>query len=282
MTADRRQPPPESTSPGGGLRNPGTGGEEPPVLDQVFDKDSLYALRAAVAAHGSRAGLAEGRLGDLVLAVHELASNAICHGAGHGRLRIWMTTGTLRCEVSDDGPAQAAGQDDGGVAFDVRDPAQWNIAPGHGLWMIRQIADQVSMRGGSAGTVAVFTLVLPGQQPSFRLVRQARDRCVLLSVTGPFDLGSAGQLTAAVDDLTADGRALSLVVDLSGLTGWDSSGLAALITIQQRVTAQTGAQMIVAGPPGQLEQRLRDAALPCRFTLAKSVDDALGMLTSPP
>jgi anti-anti-sigma factor len=149
--------------------------------------------------------------------------------------------------------------------------------------MIRQIADQVSMRGGSAGTVAVFTFVLPGQQPSFRLVRQARDRCILLSVTGPLDLGSAGQLTAAVDDLTADGLALSLVVDLSGLTGWDSSGLAALITTQQQVTNRAGAQLIVAGLPGQLEQRLRDAAaLSSRFTLAKNVDAALGMLTSPP
>ncbi len=37
------------TSPGSGRRDPDTGVEEPPVLDQVFDKDSLYALRAAVA-----------------------------------------------------------------------------------------------------------------------------------------------------------------------------------------------------------------------------------------
>ena len=277
MTGDRRQPPPESTSPGGALRDPGTGAEEPPVLDQAFDKDSLYALRAAVAAHGSQAGLAEGRLGDLVLAVHELASNAIQHGAGHGRLRIWIIAGTLRCEVTDDGPAQAAGQDEGAAA-DIRDPAQWNIAPGHGLWMIRQIADQASMRGGSAGTVAAFTFGLPARPPSFRLVRQDRDRCRLLAVTGQLDLGSAGQLTRAVDDLAADDLAPSLILDLSGLTGWDSSGLAALITTQQRVTARAGAQLIVAGLPGQLEQRLRDAALPRRFTLAKNVDDAMGRL----
>src|SRR3989442_14315536 len=115
MTDDalRRQPP-ERRSPGGGSLGAGAdpgGGEEPPVLDQVFDGDSLYALRAAVAAHGLQAGLAEGRVGDLVLAVHELAANAVCHGAGRGRLRMWYAGGTLRCEVSDDGPPHAAGPD---------------------------------------------------------------------------------------------------------------------------------------------------------------------------
>ena len=55
-----------------------------PILDQVFDADSLYALRAAVAAHGAQAGLPPGRADDLVIAVHELAANAVRHGAGHG------------------------------------------------------------------------------------------------------------------------------------------------------------------------------------------------------
>src|SRR5216683_1269436 len=81
--------------------------QEPPALDQVFDGDSLYALRAAVAAHGLQAGLAEGRLGDLVLAVHELAANAVRHGGGRGRLQIWDTGGMLRCEVTDDGAGRS-------------------------------------------------------------------------------------------------------------------------------------------------------------------------------
>jgi Histidine kinase-like ATPase domain len=89
MTGDaRHQQPPEHRPPGG--RSPGadTGDRQPPaVLDQGFDNDSLYALREAVAAHAMQAGLAEGRVGDLVLAVHELASNAIRHGGGRGRLR---------------------------------------------------------------------------------------------------------------------------------------------------------------------------------------------------
>src|SRR6266481_5226802 len=74
-----------------------------PILDQAFDAGSLYALRAAVAAHVSQAGLAPGRSDDLVIAVHELAANAVRHGAGHGRLRIWRSDQALLCEVSDDG-----------------------------------------------------------------------------------------------------------------------------------------------------------------------------------
>ena len=56
----------------------------------------------------------------------------------------------------------------------------------------------------------------------------------MLSITGQLDLSSADQFTRAVDDPTADGLALSLILDLPGLTGWDSSGLATLITTQQR------------------------------------------------
>src|ERR1700727_3014048 len=94
-----------------------------PILDQAFDADSLYALRAAVAAHATQAGLPPGRADDLVIAVHELAANAVRHGAGHGRLRVWRAGHTLRCQISDDGlrPAAEDGQarsDDGAASGD--------------------------------------------------------------------------------------------------------------------------------------------------------------------
>src|SRR5579862_6457757 len=79
-----------------------------PILDQVFDADSLYALRAAVAAHAADAGLSPGRADDLVIAVHELAANAVRHGAGHGRLRVRRAEDVLLCETSDDGAPQPA------------------------------------------------------------------------------------------------------------------------------------------------------------------------------
>ena len=67
------------------------------VLEQGFDGDSLYALRAAVAAYAAEAGLPRQRVYDVVLAAHELAANAVRHGAGHGRLRLWADSQALYC-----------------------------------------------------------------------------------------------------------------------------------------------------------------------------------------
>jgi anti-sigma regulatory factor (Ser/Thr protein kinase) len=138
-----------------------------PAVDQSFDGDSLYAVRATVAAYASEAGIQEGRLRNVVLAVHELAANAVRHGAGQGRLRLWVTAGGIRCEVTDAGtPAAGADGGDGpGPGFPGADgpgpgspgAAPWPVAHGHGLWLVREIADQVSLESGPSGTVAVVS-----------------------------------------------------------------------------------------------------------------------------
>ena len=280
MTRDAGGWPPEGGLPGGRVQDTDTGGgEQPPVLEQVFDGDSLYALRAAAAAHASQAGLPDGRVGDLVLAVHELAANAVRHGAGHGRLRIWKADDALRCEVSDDGPDGVPAS--GAAGSHAGDTVSWNTEPGHGLWLIRQIADQASVRSGPGGTVAVvsFTLRSPGLLPPFRLDRRARDGCTVLAVTGRLDLGSAGQLGSTVAGLARAVPALRLVLDLSGLSGWDSVGLARLITAQEQIDAYPGARMVVAGLPGHLRQRLRSAGLDDGFTWASTPAEALTILS---
>lgn len=123
------------------------------LLDQAFDRDTLYQLRAAVSAHGALAGLNPGRVGDLVLAVHELAANAVRHGAGHGRLLIWRNHQTLHCQVTDKGAAVVT--------------SQWGAEPGHGLWLVRQIADQATWCSAADGTTATvsFTLADPAKTP---------------------------------------------------------------------------------------------------------------------
>jgi anti-sigma regulatory factor (Ser/Thr protein kinase) len=125
----------------------------PPVLDQGFDSGTLYRLRAAVQAHADHAGLSEDRANDVVLAVHELAANAIAHGAGHGRLRLWDLNGSLTCEIADSGrPGSTA-------SVDSADP--WPVVGGHGLWLVRQIADRLDLRCGPRGTRVVITFALP-------------------------------------------------------------------------------------------------------------------------
>lgn len=59
------------------------------------------------------------------------------------------------CEVSDDG-ADGGDGGEGGSA----DTASWSTDFGHGLWLIRQVADQASIRTGTDGTVAVVSFAL--------------------------------------------------------------------------------------------------------------------------
>jgi anti-sigma regulatory factor (Ser/Thr protein kinase) len=137
-------------------------GGRAPILDQPFGSARLSSLRAAVRAHACRAGMPEDRAVDVVLAVHELTANAITHGAGHGRLRMWHLPGTLSCEVVDGGPPASGGPDaDGGAdpAAPVLDP--WPAADGHGLWLVRQVASRMKMLSGPRGTRALVSFALP-------------------------------------------------------------------------------------------------------------------------
>ena len=126
---------------------------EPATLDQAFDGDSLYSVRAAVAAHASAAGIAEGRIRDVVLAVHELAANAVRHGAGQGRVRLWATDDGIRCEVTDPGPPPLQPDGDHPSASSPGTPP-WPAQHGHGLWLVHKIADQASVESGPSGTIA--------------------------------------------------------------------------------------------------------------------------------
>lgn len=127
-------------------------------MELEFSAATLREVREAVAARAAAAGMTAGRTVDVVLAVHELAANAVLHGAGRGRLRLQVTAGSLHCEVSDLGRDSPNGQADSGSH--PPGGTAWPVAPGHGLWLVRQVCDQlsiVSSPGGSRVT-AVFSL----------------------------------------------------------------------------------------------------------------------------
>src|SRR5581483_12498194 len=68
------------------------------LLDLEFTGGLLYVVRQSVAAHAAAAGMSEARVRDVVIVVHELAANAVRHGAGRGRLRMWSEGGAVRCQ----------------------------------------------------------------------------------------------------------------------------------------------------------------------------------------
>ena len=134
---------------------PGGMPPRPARLEQDFDDGTLYALRSAVAAHAAAAGMPPGRVHDVVAAAHEMAANAVRHGAGHGRLRLQAADGVLTCQVSDDGPAAPDQGDSPDAAT-----APWPAHHSHGLWLIEEVADQFTIDRGPAGTTATASFTL--------------------------------------------------------------------------------------------------------------------------
>lgn len=260
--------------------------DEPPVLDERFGGGSLYALRSAVAAHVAAAGMPPGRAEDIVICVHELAANAIRHGAGAGRVRIWRIPGGLRCQVDDGGPARhgdgpGTGDDDdvqGGLA-DVG--GRWPYEYGHGLWLVRYAADGLGVWSGPDGTRAVLTFLLPapGPRPPFRLARRAVGgppgrRRVLLTGTGDLDREAGADLLAAAADLFAGGS-LDVILDLNGVAFSDVAGIAALSSLQHEIDRRPPASLTIV-LSGALRRRLEQARLTGRLRIADSVDLAVG------
>jgi anti-anti-sigma factor len=255
---------------GDARRRPSARGAEI-ILDQPVDGNSLYQLRASVAAHAHQAGLPRRRADDLVIAAHELAANVVRHGSGSGRLRIWRHDQMLHCQVTDDGHAKPA----------ESTAPTWRIEPGHGLWLVRQLADSFSLhpgRSGSAATVSFALDPVAGVRP-FTLGEHDADESTALRVAGQLDLNSADELTGAIERLLARDPAARIVVDLEGLTFWDAFGLAGLLRAQDKVATSQGAAMVLARVPSQLAAHLRETGLAERLNI--SADQQPGRLEAP-
>ncbi|MEV1168525.1 ATP-binding protein [Nonomuraea sp. NPDC049784] len=119
-----------------------------PLLACEFTHAELPLLRHVVGVQAAQAGLVGVRWDDFVLAAHEGAVNAVGHGGGTGWIRMWRVDGLLCCEISDDGP----GLPDAGS--DLERPARPGLdgTGGRGLWLIRQLADEVAVSSGADGT----------------------------------------------------------------------------------------------------------------------------------
>jgi anti-sigma regulatory factor (Ser/Thr protein kinase) len=128
------------------LNDGGASGRASDGLEQLFDATNLVSLRSAVAAHGGALGLDDGQVEDLVLVAHELATNAVRHGGGTGRLRMWRASGTVFCEVADAG--------DGFPYARPQHRPDLGATGGRGLWIVARLVDQLHVDSGMAGTIA--------------------------------------------------------------------------------------------------------------------------------
>jgi serine/threonine-protein kinase RsbW len=116
------------------------------LLALGFDAERITSIRHAVARTAATVGLHGQRLEDFVLAVNEVVTNAVRHAGGHGRLRLWVQGGSLRCEVVDNG---AGIPDERLNGYEL--PPSFAVS-GRGLWLARHLCDLLTVQTGPEGT----------------------------------------------------------------------------------------------------------------------------------
>ncbi|OLT14450.1 hypothetical protein BJF78_18975 [Pseudonocardia sp. CNS-139] len=116
----------------------------PPDVRLDFSAWQLHEVRRAVEAALRPADYGHERAEDIVLAVNEVATNAVEHGTPEARLSLWTGPDGLTCEI-----------DDGGT---LRDPLPGLQAPhpaearGRGVWIARQVCDSLHVWADGRGT----------------------------------------------------------------------------------------------------------------------------------
>ncbi len=116
----------------------------PPDLRLAFGAWQLNEVRDAVESSLLAAGYARNRAEDVVLAVNEVATNAVEHGTSDAQISVWTAPDGFVFEVQDDGT--------------LRDPLPGLRAPhpseprGRGVWIARQLCDSLHVWAGRTGT----------------------------------------------------------------------------------------------------------------------------------
>ena len=121
-----------------------------PDLACAVDGD-LRIIRRLFAGVAAPTNLAVDRIEELTLAFSEVVTNAVVHGGGAARVRVWATPVELICVVDDDGD----GCDDVLLGF-TRPPV--GSEGGFGTWLARRFFDRVEfVRSAATGFTVVMT-----------------------------------------------------------------------------------------------------------------------------
>jgi serine/threonine-protein kinase RsbW len=117
-------------------------------VTERFTRGDLHRVRRLVECTGRSVGLSPIRTDDLVLAVSEIATNAIRHGGGSGTLTMVSRSDGVSVEVCDSGPGLTA-----------RAPGELPTATsigGRGLWIVRRLCHRLSIASSERGVAVRF------------------------------------------------------------------------------------------------------------------------------
>ncbi|GEL20710.1 anti-sigma factor RsbA family regulatory protein [Pseudonocardia asaccharolytica] len=116
----------------------------PPDVQLTYTAWQLREVRTAVANLLTGTSFTPARIEDIVLAINEIATNAVEHGTREAQLSLWLSADGLVCEVHDGGT--------------LADPLPGLRAPrptdprGRGMWIARQLCDLLHVWQDRAGT----------------------------------------------------------------------------------------------------------------------------------
>lgn len=110
----------------------------PPELEIRFGLEDLLAVRRSIGSFARDAGLSRTHVEEFVLAVNEIATNAVVHGRPPTSLRAWNADDEVIVEVTDGGDGIR------NVLAGQMRPAADSLG-GRGLWLTRLVCDAVEV-----------------------------------------------------------------------------------------------------------------------------------------
>jgi anti-sigma regulatory factor (Ser/Thr protein kinase) len=116
-----------------------------------FSLDDLRQVRRAVAEWAAQAGLPDSRAADFMIAVNEIAANAVRYGSPVAQLELKIAGAAAQAEVHDNGhwPSEPTG---------TPDPDRG----GMGLPLAREVCDDVAVHRRASGSTVILRMNLPG------------------------------------------------------------------------------------------------------------------------
>jgi anti-sigma regulatory factor (Ser/Thr protein kinase) len=126
-----------------------------PGEELQLDGTSFAEVRDLIRRTCRGVGLDEVHTEDAVVASSEIVANAVIHGGSPARLTIWADEHSIFMEVEDHG----SGLTDPLLGF--RPPRAGQIG-GAGLWIARQLCDEVEILPSASGTTAQLRIGVPG------------------------------------------------------------------------------------------------------------------------
>ncbi|MGH3155911.1 MAG: ATP-binding protein [Streptosporangiaceae bacterium] len=120
----------------------------------IFGLGDLPQVRRMTRQWAARAGLVGDRAADFVLAVHEVAANAVLYGSAAAQLVLRVVAGVV---------AEAEVLDRGGGPPGAGPPVRVTRG-GVGLRVVRMLCDEVEVRAQPAGTTVLLRMRLAGSR----------------------------------------------------------------------------------------------------------------------